>query len=398
MQTFSTCITRIKFIVFLLVHSSIVVAQVQFQDDFNGDLSGWELINKEFIKIIDSNDPDHGKALALYPNGTVHALIKNSEKWGAVRVEAQILFPDDNHNYFGLIYNFTQENSRIDFGSLYIKGNGSYIRANPWRDGNASRLLYEEYKTRLVDDQAIKINKWHNIKAEILDNICHFYVGDMSTPKVTFDLYERSSGMVGFEPRVTGWPVWLDNVKVTSIKQLNYTGPNIPTVNYDPDSLLTNWESIGPFKRHIKEIEQVSKSSQSLISIDGQAYDWKPFATDKRGAVITGKLSEYAGERSVAYFRTMIPSDIHKTVVLHFSTTDELAFWVNGRFYGFIYRDGYVSLPKNDWNAWYDFWKNPEHAGRKVSIELEPGENQILIRVKNGQFASGGFWVRKEKP
>jgi hypothetical protein len=362
------------FIILLMAYPCITVAQVQFQDDFNGDLSGWNLIND------------------------VHALVKNSEKWGAVRVEAQILFPDDKHNYFGLIYNYTQENSRIDFGSIYIKGNGSYIRANPWRDGNASRLLYEEYKTQLIDDQAIKINKWHNIKAEILGNVCHFYVGDMSTPKLTFDLFEKSSGLVGFKPRVTGWPVWVDNVKVTSIRQLNYNGPNIPMVDYEPDSLLTSWESIGPFRRHIKEIERASRSSKSIISVDDQVFTWKPFVVDKRGAVITGRLSEYAGERSVAYFRTTIPSDIQKTVVLHFSTTDEISFWVNGRFYGFIYRDGYVSLPQNDWNAWYDFWKNPEHAGRKVSIDFEPGENQIVIRIKNGQFASGGFFVRKEIP
>jgi hypothetical protein len=398
MHILSTCIARITLIMLLLVHSGIILAQVQFQDDFNGDLSGWKLINEQFIKIIDSNDPEHGKVLALQPNGNVLALVNNSEKWGAVSVEAQILFPDDKDNYLGLIYNYTQENSRSDYGNIYIKGNGSYIRANPRRDGNASRLLYEEYKIPLINDQAIKINKWHNIKAEIFSNICHFYVGDMSTPKLTFDLFEKTSGMVGFEPRVAGWPVWLDNVKVTSIRQLSYNGPNIPMIKYDTDSLLTSWESMGPFQKHIEEIEHASMSSKSKISIEGQVFGWEPFASDKRGALITGKLSEYAGERSVAYFRTTIPSDIHKTAILHFSTTDEISLWVNGLFYGFIYRDGYVSLPQNDWNAWYDFWENPKHAGRKIPIELEPGENHILIRVKNGQFASGGFFVRKEIP
>jgi len=398
MHSLSNLIVRIKLIVFLLVHSSIILAQVKFQDDFNGDLSGWKLINEQFIKIIDSNDPEHGKVLSLQPNGNVLALVNNSEKWGAVSVEAQILFPDDKHNYLGLIYNYTQENSRNDYGNIYIKGNGSYIRVNPRRDGNVSRLLYEEYKIPLLGDQAIKINKWHNIKAEIFGNICHFYVGDMSTPKLTFDLFEKSSGMVGFEPRITGWPVWLDNVKVTSISKLSYSGPDIPMIKYDPDSLLVSWESIGPFKKHIEEIEQGWMSSKSEISIEGQVFNWKPFTTDKRGAIITGKLSEYAGERSVAYFRTTIPSDIHKTAILHFSTTDEISLWVNELFYGFIYRDGYISLPQNDWNAWYDFWKNPEHAGRKVPIELVPGENHILIRVKNGQFASGGFFVRNEIP
>ena len=93
MHILSTCIVRIKLIVLLLVHSGIILAQVQFQDDFNGDLSGWKLINEQFIKIIDSNDPEHGKVLALQPNGNVLALVNDSEKWGAVSVEVQILFP-----------------------------------------------------------------------------------------------------------------------------------------------------------------------------------------------------------------------------------------------------------------------------------------------------------------
>ena len=50
----------------------------------------------------------------------------------------------------------------------------------------------------------------------------------------------------------------------------------------------------------------------------------------------------------------------------------------------------------NDWNAWYDFWKNPEHEGRKVGIELRAGANHIVLRVRNGEFASGGFFARLE--
>jgi hypothetical protein len=388
---------RIIFTLFMLVYSIHSVAQVRFKDDFSSDLSGWKLINENSIEIIESNDSTHGKVLILKPNETVHALIKDSDKWGSLRVEAQILFPDNRHNYFGLIYNYTRDKFRSDYGSLYIKGNGSYIRANPWRDGNASRLLYEEYKTPLKDDQAIQIDKWHNIKAEIVGNVCHFYVGDMSKPKITFDLYENSSGLIGFEPRVTGWPVWIDNVKVTSIKKFQYNGPDLPKIEYESDSLLTSWESIGPFRKPIKMIERESGLSNSTITVDGQSFNWKPFRVDKRGAVITGKLTEYAGERSIGYFRTIIESDIEKSEVLHFSTTDEISMWVNDKFYGFIYRDGYISLPKNDWNAWYDFWKNSKHAGRRVSIKLKAGENEILIRVKNGQFASGGFFVRNEK-
>ncbi len=64
-----------------------------------------------------------------------------------------------------------------------------------------------------------------------------------------------------------------------------------------------------------------------------------------------------------------------------------MQIWVNGAFSGF--------LPRQDY-AWFDFWKNPEHQGWRLRIDLEPGENQILIRVRGGEYASGGFFARLE--
>ena len=121
-----------------------------------------------------------------------------------------------------------------------------------------------------------------------------------------------------------------------------------------------------------------------------------PFETDARGGVITGRITEYEGDRPVAYFRTTIESNTDREVTLHVTTVDELAFWVNNRFEGFQYRDGYISLPENDWNAWFDFWKNPDHAGDRSTFNLKKGLNEILVRVRNGQFASGGFFMRIE--
>lgn len=37
------------------------------------------------------------------------------------------------------------------------------------------------------------------------------------------------------------------------------------------------------------------------------------------------------------------------------------------------------------------------HAGRRVRVELREGANRFLIRVRNGAFASGGFFVRLEE-
>ena len=390
-------ISMVLFITFCLLYMpSNTLAQVRFFDDFEHGLSGWRLVGEHAIKIIDSKNSEHKNVLMLQPDGIVYALVKESDNWGGVRIDGEVLFPTNGQNYFGLIYNYTQTNSRSDFGEIYLKGNGSYLRVNPWRDGNVSRLLYEEYKTPLRNDQAIQINKWHKFRAEIIGSACHFYVNDMTIPKITFALFEHSSGLVGFQPRIVGDPVWIDNIKIISINDFSYNGPNIPDIDYELDSLITNWEVIGPLRKPLPELEWSADPSISNLQIDEVNYIWKPFEVDARGAVITGRVTEYVGDRPVAYFRTVLQADTPKTVILHFSTVDEIALWVNGRYNGFVYRDGYMSLPENDWNAWYDFYKNPDHAGSKVPIELKSGLNQILIRVRNGQFASGGFFVKVE--
>lgn len=375
--------------------ATTLFAQEHFADNFERDLSGWQLIGGHAIRLVDSNDPAHGKVMQLEPDGAVYALIKNSGQWGSVRVEGEVLFPDDGDNYMGLIYNFTQRETRTDFGSIYIKGNGSYVQVNPWRDGNAARLLYNEYTVRLTGDDAIRINVWQRFKAEIKNNVCHFYVGDMNTPKVGFDLFEHSSGLVGFKPRIVGTPVWIDNIKVTAITQLRYPRARIPELIYTPDSLLTKWEVIGPLPKPLPAIDRAGEANATSILAEGARYRWQPFATDARGAIVTGKITEYNGSKPVAYFRTIVQAETEKNLTLHLTSLDELALFVNGRFEGFINRDGYVS-GENDWNAWFDFWKNPKHAGSKFPLRLKAGANQIVLRVRNGQFASGGFFARLE--
>jgi hypothetical protein len=389
-------ILKVRALIVIVFLPIVCSAQILFEDNFEGNLSGWELNDAAAVKIIDSQDPNQGKVLVLTPNSNVSALIKNSNQWGSLRVEGKMLFPKNEHNYLGFIYNYKKSTKREDFGLLYVKGNGSYIRVNPWRDGNVSRLLYEEYKINLEEDQAVKIGKWHTFKMEVINETCHLYINDMKRPKITFEHFELKSGKIGFQPRVTGGGVWIDDIKVTSIKQLNYKGENIPAIRYEPDSLITKWEVFGPLTKPNLAIEQAVNYDDASMNINGAILTWENFKTDPRGALITGRITEYQGENTVAYFRTLLVAEKDKTVTLHFTTTDELALYLNGKDAGRVYRDGYISKD-NDWNAWYDFWKNPQHRGRQKKISLKKGKNQLVVRVRNGQFASGGFFVYMEK-
>jgi hypothetical protein len=357
-----------------------LVAQRLFTEGFDGDLSRWELVGARAINVRDSGDPGHGRVLVLEPHGDVYALINDSDGWGGVRVEGEVLFPDDGDNYLGVIYNYTRRGDRVDFGNIYIKGNGSYLRVNPHRDGDVGRTLYEEYRTSLTGAAAINIGEWQRFRLEVIGNEAHFYVGDTTVPQLTFTSLELTAGLVGFQPRCCGFPVWIDNINVSSIERFGYSGPSIPNIVYEPESLLTNWEVIGPLTRYEDDIARQAVEASPA---------WRPGPVDERGAVITGAVTDWAGDRTVAYFRTALHAEKDVTATLHLSTVDDLAVWVNGRFWWFVPRQGL---------AWFDFWRNPEHRGRNIPLPLERGENQIVIRVRGGQYATGGFFARLEKP
>lgn len=374
---------------------SLVGAEVRFTDDFeDGDLSGWTLSNPQAIRIVDSGDATHGKVLELLADDAVVALASGSEHWGAVRVEGDVFFPEPGDSYLAFVYHFSQSQARTDFGTIYLKGNGSYLRANPWRDWNVSRLLYEEYRTPLNGKAAVQTGRWHAFKMEVMGADCHIYIDDMVTPRVTFAHYEGTSGRVGFNSRVTGSPAWVDNVRVTSIEQLRYRGPDIPDITYEAKSLITDWEFIGPVAGANAAIERSGPGPD--VDDSGRKYVWQAFDTDSRGALISGRVTEFRAGRPVAYFRTFLDASEAQQAVLHFSSVDELAVWVNGRFQGYVYRNGYMDA--GDWNAWYDFGTNPEHEGRRVTVDLLEGRNYVVIRTYNGQFASGGFFAKWEQP
>ena len=357
-------------------------ARVRFADDFEKGLSRWDLFGDRGVFVQDTGDPKHRRVLVLRPNGDVLALIRGSERWGAVAIEGDVLFPDAGDNYLGVVYNFRRAGDRMDFGLIYIKGNGSYLVPNPHRDFNVGRLLYEEYRTALGGDAAIRIGEWQRFRVEVAGNTAHFYVGPGDTPQLTFPLFEFDSGAVGLQPRSVGGDVWVDNITVTGIDKLSYGGPPRPMeFQYDPEALLTEWHVAGPLSR-----------TDDALARDPAAHPdaWRRFDTDGRGAVVTARVVDYHGPNTVAYFRTQVVTDEGGQAVLNVSTIDDLALWVNGRFQWFIPRAG---------QAWYDFWRNPEHEGQQIPVQLVNGRNEIVLRVRGGAYAGGGFyaWIERKR-
>lgn len=358
-----------------------------FSDDFDGDLSRWEINDDDAISVVDSGDENHGGVLRLRPeHSTLYALIKGSETWPAYRMEGEVLFPTDEHNYLGFIYNLRDSGGRIDLGSLYIKGNGSYIRVNPRRDWNPARMLYEEFRVPLVGEAAIVVGEWQRFALEVAGAVCHLYVADMEKPKVTFPYFEFDSGRAGFKPRVVGGPVWIDNVRVTAIDGLTYSGPMLPAgVEHSSERMVRDWQVLGPLHRAHTEIERRIEPTDEGVADAGVARRWRSFKTDPRGAVVTGRVVDFLGERLVAYFRTTIDVAAGASAELEFSSIDEMAIWLNGRFEGYSRADRF---------AWHDFEINPDHPQAPYSsLPLHVGANHVVIRIHGGRYASGGFFA-----
>jgi hypothetical protein len=357
--------------------------QTLFHDDFERGLGGWELSVPRAVRVLDSGDPARGRVLELSSDGAdVWALIRGSADWGSagsgVRIDADFMFPQELDSYLAVLYNVTRRGNRTDFGNIYIK-NGSYIRVNPHRDHNVGRTLYEELRTPLTGAAAVEVGSWQHLRAEVMGRTIHFYVGDMETPQVTFGMFEYDSGALGFQPRSIGAPVLLDNVHAERIDRFAYDGPPRPDIVYQPDSLVTEWEVAGPYPEHMEAIERDMRDPPG---------GWRPAPVDARGAVITAAVTDYRGPRTVGYFRAHVTVPRDTVLALHLSSVDDVAIYINGRFTG-----GFI--PRQPL-AWWDFWKNPDHAGYPVHLELEAGTNRVLIRTRGGVYASGGFFARLE--
>jgi hypothetical protein len=312
--------------------------------------------------------------MELSPSGDVLALIRGSETWGGTRMEGEMLFPSDIDNYLGFAYNVREREGRFDFGLVYLKGNDNYLQANPHRDFNVSRTLYPEARANLSGGAATVAGTWGRFAVEVVGGVCHVYIGGAATPQMTFREFEFDSGPIGLQPRSVGGDVWVDNVTVRRIDRLSYSGNDIPPVAYSPDDLLTEWQVSGPYDR-----------SRDDVARRPETASWRPFPADRRGAVVTGTVVDWHGPRSVAYFRTILAAPTAGEARLELSTVDDLAMWVNGRFHWFVSRQNL---------AWFDFFRNPRHEGQAIPMTLPAGANDLVVRVRGGVYASGGFFAR----
>lgn len=371
-----------------LERAAPLAGTVLFTEDFEGGLNRWTFPLGAGHEVVPAGD-EGGSALSLQTGGEpVYALMEGSESWSSVRIEGRVRFPENVHNYLGFIYRYVDDGGRIDFGEMYIKGNGSYVQANPHFDTNVGRLVYPEIRSPLNGEAAIVIDEWHRFALEVVDGEAHLYVGDVGAPAMTLDFGAGDRGAFGFEPRVPGGAVWIDDIRVMAIDGFSYAGRPVPDVAYNRDAYLIDWRVLGPLSSHVPAVESGDYDVGDPVLEDGRMVEWRSLATDARGALVTGAVTEFRGGRRVAYFRTEMEAEAAEVVTFGISSVDELAVWVNGMFQGFAPRQA---------AAWWDAATNEEHAPIQVPVMLREGSNELVIRVTGGGYATGGLFVRLER-
>ncbi len=361
-----------------------------FREDFESGLGHWVLPLGQGARLVDSGDPAHGRVLELQTRDRLTvALIDGSEDWDDVRLEGAVLFPEDVHNYLGFVYRYREQGGRTDFGSLYIKGNNSYIRVNPHHDLNVGRTLFEEYRTPLTGAAEVRIGEWKPFALEVVGREAHLYVGDMTRPQITFPYSPTDRGAFGFKPRNPGGAAWVDDLSVRPISAFTYRGPPLPEIDHVSPPMDPAWHVLGPLTSFAPQVEasqfDATAVASAVVTDGGRRESWRPYQPDPRGAVLSGTVTDTQGPRRVAYFSATVETEGARDATLSISTADDLAIWVNGRFLGFVDRSSV---------AWWDAWLNPDHRGVAEAIRLEPGPNHLLVRVVGGVYASGGFFLR----
>src|SRR3989304_5710917 len=91
----------------LLLFSGASYCQYIFFDDFEKNLDNWKFADSSIARLFHTNDTGHKTVLRLTPNNSTDCiLLKNSENWRGFQIEGEVLFPSDQHIYFGLVYNY----------------------------------------------------------------------------------------------------------------------------------------------------------------------------------------------------------------------------------------------------------------------------------------------------
>ena len=362
-------------------------AEIVDRDDFESGLGSWTLPASQSVKIV--TEPGvANRVLELTPAGVFplqgtrglsYALLRQNGAAENLRMEGRFRFPTDGDGYLGFIYNYRTAGERSDFGVIYVKSNGSYVRVSPHYDGNPSWRLYEYLRVDLDGERRIRAGAWYPFRLDVRGRCAALFVGDFTAPAVSFDQFPYAGGALGLEARPgNGDRVWVDDITVSRL-------PGDGAVCPEPErreSRLYDWEALGP-------MDYRDTGTIELPDLEGEP--WRGLSPDSRGAIVTGLLTQTAsGNKDTAYVRARFEAGANpEHAWLAVSTANRLDVWLNGFYRGTVAADRF---------AWPLARRSTEAQSARLPLAPRSGTNEILIRVHGDRFAGGGFYADVVSP
>lgn len=368
----------------LIASQTVRAIESDIHENFENGLSNWVTKSQAHVEIVKEQGKDN-QVLQLTPRNErgkrTDTVYTPSHHWRNFSMTGRFLFPDEGDGYLGFIYHYRTGDQRTDYGVLYVKSNGSYVRASPHYDGNPSWRLYEELRQDLTGQRKIRVGKWHQFKLEVVAGTASLFIDDMQHAVLDFDMFNNEFGAIGFEARPgRGERVWVDDLH---IQPLDTSPPTIDLTSITHDSNFI-WQVQGPFSASQNKGNRAPELKEE---------DWRRIDPDKRGLINTGRLTQSdSGKRHILYLRTQFLIDDEsapKPSWVAFSSANNLDVWFRGFYRGTVGSERFV---------WSDFLSNPDYPGARMSLIPTKGQNEIILKVYGDKFAAGGFFAALENP
>ena len=356
--------------------------EVLFEDPLDGaPVEGWRVPPDRFVE-----HPEFGTVYLLEPGEG--STVENppwigDETWERYRIEFEVCTTGENDGWVGPDFHVSDDGANccnLQFYSTRERDEVVFEVAGRWGSGSLGWKLFP------MGQRLVKLPKgeWARLRVDVADTFVNVTVNDESEPCCTIRHLPFSKGGVRF------WnyygSAYIRNLRITAL------GDDLKPALEDPWTAVAGRPAIGwQVSRPFPEGTGKDGAPPTIVPADA---GWRDVVTDPRGVVVVSALgAEYASGKSVVFARATLESPETAERACRLTYTDQLTMWVNGR-------EAFRGEPR----GWFDPGRSEEDwFGRLVPdqfetvLPLEPGENEILVRLEvNEPLFGSGFWIRVE--
>ncbi|MCP4536146.1 MAG: hypothetical protein GY832_03280 [Chloroflexi bacterium] len=235
---------------------------------------------------------------------------------------------------------------------------------------------------RFSKNPLVKKDEWIKFRIDVGETVINVYMADYTEP--VFTAYDKpySSGGIRLFSFSEG-KAYLRNLCVTRLAQ-DDVKPILADIwqNVRNLDIIRKWQITPPQPSEFRS-ENIPEEIYSPTT------QWITAETDARGVMNVGALFPNQNTKGTVFAKTIVKSDRKKVQKAWVTYTDRCSVWCNEKhvFQG----------PKRGWNdpeSNHDCRLKPDHF--EIELELEKGENIILLCSKVTENWGWGFWMRVE--